>query len=216
MKIKKFIYKLIDSNMYIILEKNRAIVIDPCICSESIEYLKGNDVKDIIIIPTHEHYDHISGINWLKESFDNCTVLSSQKCHENMQSPTKNSSKFFWALFIDKAKSLQKEASKVQPFSCKGDKVFELEKRFVWQGHRVTLKETPGHSPGSICIFFDNKYLFTGDTLIMDAQIITKLPGGSKKEYELITKPFLNSLSKDIYIYPGHGRSDYLKAFDTL
>jgi glyoxylase-like metal-dependent hydrolase (beta-lactamase superfamily II) len=66
--------------------------------------------------------------------------------------------------------------------------------------------ETPGHTPGSVCYYFEG-YLFTGDTVFdKKFQILgrTDLPLSSKKE-------LLNSLEKLKNIgfkklFPGHGR----------
>lgn len=215
MEIKEFKYKLIDSKMYIMIENNEALIIDPCISEEGEEYLIKHNVNALTVIPTHEHYDHISGINHIKEVFANCSVVCSWKCHDNMQSSVKNGSKFFSALFFDKDKELLEEASKVEPITCKGDRMFACETIFKWHGHTIFLKETPGHSPGSICIVIDEKYLFTGDSLIKNEPVITRLPGGSLKEYNKITKPFLKRISKDIhmYVYPGHGESGCISEF---
>lgn len=63
---------------------------------------------------------------------------------------------------------------------------------------------TPGHTPGSICLYDKNKkILFSGDTLFEDGVGRTDYPGGSKDDlYRSIKK-----LAKlDInYLLPGHG-----------
>ena len=47
--------------------------------------------------------------------------------------------------------------------------------------------------------------VFTGDSLVNGYDTITRLPGGSKKDFNSITKPYLDSLSDDTLIMPGHG-----------
>lgn len=64
---------------------------------------------------------------------------------------------------------------------------------------------TPGHSKGSCCIEVDSKYVFTGDSLIQDIPVITRYPGGSMEEYERQTVPYLEKLSEEAFIMPGHG-----------
>ena len=73
--------------------------------------------------------------------------------------------------------------------------------------------ETPGHSPGSICILINDKYIFSGDSLVDGNKVITRLPGGSRKDYNQITKPFLEGLSEDSIIFPGHGQEGCIKDF---
>ena len=56
--------------------------------------------------------------------------------------------------------------------------------------------------------------MFTGDTIVDGKRIITKLPGGSRKDYAEITKPYLESLDLDIIVFPGHGKEKRLQEFD--
>ena len=76
------------------------------------------------------------------------------------------------------------------------------------------LKETPGHSKGSICIFLDEKVMFSGDTLVTGFNTIVRLPGGSKKDFYSITIPYLKQLDEDIVVYPGHGGCQNLGLYE--
>lgn len=216
MKLRVFTYDLIDSKMYIIIEKQKALIIDPCVSENAMKYLHDHKVNNVMIILTHEHWDHISGVNWLRENFSECIVWCSEMCDKNIKSSIKNGSKYLKALFIDKPAEKVEEANKIKPFVCFSDVTFVGEKKLSWEGYDINLRETPGHSPGSICIFIDDKYLFTGDSLIKDTPVITRLLGGSKSEYNEFTLPFLKSLNKNVYIYPGHGESGYLRDFKYI
>jgi hydroxyacylglutathione hydrolase len=100
------------------------------------------------------------------------------------------------------------EANVIKPFNCKGaDIVFKDNFILKWGEHNLKLMETPGHALGSICILLDEQWIFTGDSLLADVDVITRLPGGSRKKYKEITLPILNDLSKDLQVYSGHGRS---------
>ena len=130
-----------------------------------------------------------------------------------MQKPTRNGSKYFKALFMDKEIERIKEAEKVQPVSYAGDEFFVGERQFDWQGHSIFVRETPGHSPGSICIIIDNQILFTGDSLLKNDPVVFRLPGGNRKDYNAYTLPYLKSLDKDLMVCPGHGEDGILKEF---
>ena len=83
MDIEKFESSLLFSNMYLIIEKERAIVINPF---QDVKIV--NDLKVNRIILTHEHYDHISGVNaWKAET--KAKVLCSATCAKNTQSSRK-------------------------------------------------------------------------------------------------------------------------------
>lgn len=215
MLIKVFTYSLIDSKMYVLVENNSAIIIDPNVSEEAVKFLKSKEIKDIKVILTHEHYDHISGVEWLRKQFD-CIVYCSEKCDENMHSSIKNGSKYFKALFIDKEAERFNEAEKIRPITCFGDVMFREEMQIVWEKHKVVMTETPGHSQGSICILIDNSCLFTGDSLLKDSDVITKLPGGNRKNYGDITLPYLQRIDGKVYVYPGHGDSGYMNEFKLV
>ncbi len=63
---------------------------------------------------------------------------------------------------------------------------------------------TPGHSPGSVCLYWpEQKALFTGDVIFNRGIGRTDLPGGDSK----LLKESIKSISKlDVeYLLPGHG-----------
>jgi glyoxylase-like metal-dependent hydrolase (beta-lactamase superfamily II) len=65
---------------------------------------------------------------------------------------------------------------------------------------------TPGHSPGSCCLWFPaEKILFTGDTLFSGSVGRTDLPGGDLEALFRSIKARLFPLGDDVRFYPGHG-----------
>lgn len=204
-------FEPIDSRMYVIHQQDQALIIDPCIEDELYTFLQYHSINQVQVMLTHEHYDHISGVNWLRE-FTHCNVLCSASCGERIQDPRKNLSQYFTALF-----GLQNEAVRnkvkemdVQPYICEADQTFTDEMEFTWFDHHVYVRETPGHSPGSICILMDNRIIFTGDSLTNGTPVVTRLPGGSRQAYQTVTQPYLYGLPQDMLVFPGHGDMDNL------
>lgn len=62
---------------------------------------------------------------------------------------------------------------------------------------------TPGHTPGSICIYADG-HLFTGDTLFVGAVGRTDLPGGSENQLLASIHERLYTLPPETRVWPGH------------
>ncbi len=62
---------------------------------------------------------------------------------------------------------------------------------------------TPGHSPGSICIYADGN-LFTGDTLFVGAVGRTDLAGGSAPTLLSSIREKLYTLPDETIVWPGH------------
>lgn len=205
----------IDSRMYILLENEKALVIDPCVSDEALQLLKESGAAEIFALLTHEHYDHISGVNWLREQLPAVQVMCSSECAAALTNPSKNLSNFWEILFVGKDEETREYVRNmnIQPYSCEANHTFEGEYEMPWEHHTLFLKKTPGHSKGSICILLDGDILFSGDSLVTGYPTITRLPGGSKKDYTEITLPWLQSLDSGIMVYPGHGEKHILEYY---
>ena len=87
MEIETIVSDLLKSNMYVIKENGRCILIDPCITDCKIEN------ADYILL-THEHYDHISGVNYWREKTGAIAIVS-KICAEKCADPRKNMSRYY-------------------------------------------------------------------------------------------------------------------------
>ncbi|MGM0453674.1 MAG: MBL fold metallo-hydrolase [Thermodesulfobacteriota bacterium] len=72
---------------------------------------------------------------------------------------------------------------------------------------RLQVIHTPGHTPGSICIYCHG-HLFTGDTLFVGAVGRTDMPGGSMKKLLFSIREKLYTLPDDTRVWPGHDYGD--------
>lgn len=204
MEVVKYVSDLLYSNMYLIKNGDRYIIIDPIAIKLDIDYNK----IDYIIL-THEHYDHISGTNFWK-LISKAKVLCSKICAEHIEDSKKNLSRYYEAFCQLQTWVEAPTTVKNIDFITKADLVFTNMLQLDWNNSKLLLVETPGHSQGSICILINNKILFSGDTLFRDYQTVTGLPGGSKVGWSNITIPFIKTLGKDIHVYPGHFEDFYL------
>ena len=129
------------------------------------------------IVVTHAHYDHVSGVDDMMK---------------------KTGAEFF--IHRDEASSLQNVHVKGSHFIKDGDQL-DL------GGFTARIIHTPGHSPGGICIYTDNK-LFTGDTLFVGGCGRADLPGSDPQIFYSSLYETLLSLPDETEIYPGHDYGD--------
>lgn len=202
MEVLAFATPHLSSNMYLLAEGGRGILIDPCdgFSREIGEKCGGIDY----ILLTHEHYDHISGANALRERYK-CPVLCSEICGRRIGNSTQNFSRYYEAYAtVQTGESVPGELPPVEEYFTYADETFSGQRTLSWQGHELVLTETPGHSPGSICILVDGNTLFSGDSLLREGVAVTRFPGGSRRQYEQITLPYLRGLPDETLVYPGH------------
>lgn len=136
---------------------------------------------------THGHHDHIAGLNKVKKFFPKCVVYSSAECAKMLASAKANLSAYVG-----------------QPFTYEGEVKVLRDRDEVRLFDNVFLKaiETPGHNPSCLCFIVDD-YIFTGDSYIPGAKIVTNLPGGNKRRaQESFSKIMDNAQGKTIC--PGH------------
>jgi len=177
-----------NSNTYLITGK-RNILIDPGhyylfdhVRSELNKLSLSISDIDIVLV-THGHLDHMEGIKIFKNS------PAIYAIHEKEWELIKNGSSYHMGVF---------GPSDIEPHILlqEGDLIIG-DKRFL-------IIHTPGHSPGSICIYWpDRKALFTGDCVFEQGIGRTDLPGGNGEEL----KNSIRKIAKlDVwYVFPGHG-----------
>jgi len=68
---------------------------------------------------------------------------------------------------------------------------------------RLTVLHTPGHTPGSICLYAEG-HVFTGDTLFVQAVGRTDLPGGSADQLIASVHRKIYTLPGETVVWPGH------------
>ena len=194
-----------ESNVFLLLEEKHGILIDPSDLHATDALINQNEIMEIDnAIITHEHCDHCYECEQIRKKY-HCELIASEKCSENMKSPRRNLSQYYDALITVQGRMRAEDQKDILPFSAEATHTFTGSLCFIWQDHQLELRETPGHCPGSICVLVDGKFLFSGDSLIWHEKPNTRFVGGSEKDYQQFTLPWLYSLPQETAVYPGHG-----------
>ena len=184
------------------MENNHGIIIDPCEHELLEKTLKRGIILDKIIL-THEHADHIYGVNWIKSKYS-VSVECSKKCAINIEDDKKNHSRYYNNMRSLSGTLMSGDSATMDPFVCKADVILDDNMLEVWNGHSILCKYTPGHSEGSVCFMIDDKLLFSGDTIFRNFPTVTRFKGGSADEFRNISLPWISGLDNDVEVYPGH------------
>ena len=212
------VYPPVESNMYILIDGNEAIVVDSNVDEDVFNLFKEYNINNVHVFLTHEHYDHSYGVCWMKEHF-NTTLY----CHGNSKgliSTHKNSSPRLVA-FVLSAKDMNDGGNRHEEFK-EDIRDYELiPDVYLSDGqtlnvakHNIHVIHVPGHTPSSCLFVLDEKVVFSGDSLIADNKIITSFRGGNKDDMINIALPRLRSLPDELFVLPGHGEPFMKKEFD--
>ncbi len=194
MLIETVMVGTLETNCYILsaVDSGRAVVIDPGAEGERIaKALNKLNIKLETIILTHGHPDHIMGVKQLKEITRSRVLMH----REDLD------------LIRDKRLALMIGADEAG-FEPNG--FVEDGQKIEPAGIPLTIIHTPGHSKGSVCIYYKDT-LFSGDLLFCQGVGRVDLPGGSQSQIvESLRR--ITRLPLQTKVYPGHGPSTTVEA----
>ena len=188
MKIKVITTRQYGTNCYLLENNNSAAVIDPGEAEpEILEFCEEQKDKQLkYIILTHCHFDHIGGVEAVKEIW-NCPVIISRDEAEGLTDNRINLSGYWTP-----------EAISIAPDITVSDgDIIELSE------DTLRVIETPGHTKGSVCYLW-NKVLFGGDTIFRMSVGRTDLPTADYNSLISSLKK-LATLDEDVLVLSGHG-----------
>lgn len=153
-----------------------------------IEYLKMNRLKLSKILLTHGHFDHIAGVEEVRQATGAEVFV-----HET-DSPMLESS----------ALSLHSTIS-IMPFKPVMKYEIIRDNCIINDGDcSFRVLHTPGHSHGSVCYICEKeRVIFSGDTLFCCSIGRTDFPGGDA-HYMMQSLQQLYALDGNYKVYPGH------------
>lgn len=190
MIIKELAVGMLMANCIILgCEKTReAAVIDPGDETERILLsLADSKLKLKYIINTHGHFDHVGGNKEMKEATGADILIHS------LDAPMLSQLSSDATLFGFSAEN-----------SPPPDRTLEDNDTISFGEIRLKVIHTPGHSPGGISLYIDNK-VFVGDTLFSGSIGRSDLPGGDFNTLISSIKNRLFDLGDDVKVFPGHG-----------
>ena len=197
MKVERFVFGPFETNCYVVAdEAGNILVIDPACFypaeqQQLMEYISNLQSQisnfKFSLIATHGHLDHLWGAHDLCERF--------------------HASVYMHEADIPMAQAMQQQydlfgiRQKAQPFPIEPLNKLQI------TNHKSQIISTPGHTPGSICLYFpEDKVLFSGDTLFHLGYGRTDLPGGNMMQL-ISSLEQLFTLPPDTRVYPGHGET---------
>lgn len=197
MTIKKFSLGQLQANCYFLIKKDKCLIIDPAdeanFILEKISQLK---LKPVGLIATHGHFDHIMAAGEIQLSINIPFLIDLNDL-----------------FLVDRLAETAIHFLGYNPHIIKPKKVKNLpEGEFKIDIFKFKIIKTPGHTPGSSCLYFkDQEIIFTGDTLFRDGigryDFSYSSLANLKKSLLTLTKLYPQAI-----VYPGHGPDTTIKS----
>ena len=174
----------LETNCYVLADEKtrRCAIVDPGDDGDAVaKWLSNKGLTPAYIFFTHGHYDHVGGLAALRAAYPDLPVYVHAADIRLAAAMTRGLS---WTDFYEDGDEISMDS--------------------------ITFRvlETPGHTPGSVCILAGN-LLFAGDTLFAGSCGRTDFPGGSWKAM-LASLKRLSALPGNYTVLPGHGEASTL------
>lgn len=181
----------LEVNCYLVGDEStkKALVIDPGENEELIlATAKQEELSIELIVLTHGHFDHVSGVAGLKEKLPEVPFLA----HED-------------DMFLIEDSRASAARYGIEATQCPTPDRFLVPGETLELGAlRFEVLHTPGHSPGGVCLLCKDQ-VFVGDTLFQGSIGRTDFRGGSFETLSESIRSQLYTLPETTMVYPGHG-----------
>lgn len=174
----------LQTNCYLVADESGVCaVIDPGDEPEMIlAYAREHGLRICAVLLTHGHFDHVGGVRAIAQATA-CPVWMHEK-DLTLRTAMTVAAPYYTDLYAE------------------GDEVAVGSLRFL-------VMETPGHTPGSVCLLCENT-LFTGDTLFAGSCGRTDLGGNAQDMRRSLAR--LAAIRENYTVCPGHGAGSTLEA----
>jgi glyoxylase-like metal-dependent hydrolase (beta-lactamase superfamily II) len=191
MKIEYYVVGIVGTNCYFAIhpDTKECLIIDPGDQGEQLaEKIKSEGLSPKAILLTHGHFDHIMGVEALRQEFS-IPVYVHEADQDLLENPDLNSGSM-----------IGRSVSVTADHMVKDGEILNL------AGFKIQVLHTPGHTPGGVCYYFpEEEIVFSGDTLFCDSVGRTDLPGGSASDLVRSIREKVFLLPDLTLVYPGHG-----------
>ena len=211
LKIRKLTVGQLQTNCYLVMTGNEALIIDPGDDADYIlRIIADEGIAPTKVIATHGHYDHILAVTELKLAYQIPFLM--HKEDEFLLKRMSASAAHFGKIVSDPPPKIDKylkegESLKIARLHAPG-----VQATGGQGNYKLKIVHTSGHTPGSISLYSKvAKAVFVGDLIFAGGGMGRTDFAYSNRKDLLNSVGKLLKLPEDTVVYSGHGEETTVK-----
>ena len=196
-EVEKLVLGAVSTNVYLVFYNGNCLIVDPSDEAERIiSCINEKQAKPIAILITHGHFDHIMAAPVLAKKYG-IKMYAGEADRQLLEDSKLNLGQRFLG----------------EDFTMEADEYLKDGDELEFEGFRLKVLYTPGHTVGSISFYSDDledneafkKVIFSGDSLFAGSIGRVDLPTGNEATMRKTLEEVFKKMSPETVVFPGHG-----------
>ena len=196
-EVEKLVLGAVSTNVYLVFYNGNCLIVDPSDEAEKIiSHINKKQSKPLAILITHGHFDHIMAAPVLAEKYG-IKIYAGEADRQLLKDSKLNLGQRFLG----------------EDFTMEADEYLKDGDELEFEGFRLKVLYTPGHTVGSISFYSDDledneafkKVIFSGDSLFAGSIGRVDLPTGNEATMRKTLEEVFKKMSPETVVFPGHG-----------
>ena len=196
-EVEKLVLGAVSTNVYLIFYNGNCLIIDPSDEADRIiSCIEERGAKPLAILITHGHFDHIMAAPKLSKKYG-IKIYAGEADRQLLEDSKLNMGQRFLG----------------EDFTMEADIYLKGGDELEFEGFKLKVIYTPGHTVGSISFYSDDlleneafkKVIFTGDSLFAGSIGRVDFPTGNEATMRRTLEEVFKKMKPDTVVFSGHG-----------
>lgn len=196
-EVEKLVLGAVSTNVYLVFYEGNCLIIDPSDEAERIiSCIDERQAKPLAILITHGHFDHTMAAPVLAKKYG-INIYAGEAERQLFEDSKLNMAERFLG----------------EQFTLEADRYLKGGDEIEFEGFKLKVVYTPGHTVGSISFYSDDladnetfkKVIFTGDALFAGSIGRVDFPTGNEAAMRKTLEDVFKKMPPETVVFPGHG-----------